>query len=54
MHKPERVQENEKYKILWNFEIQAEHLITARRPELVIINKKRKSFYLEDFAIQTN
>ena len=40
MHKPESVQENQTYKILWNFEIQTDHLIPARRQNLVIIYKK--------------
>ena len=38
----EYVQENKTHKILWDFEIQMNHLIIARRPDLVIINKKRK------------
>ena len=42
MHKPESVLENEMHKILWDFEIQTEHLIPARRPDLVIINKKKR------------
>ena len=28
------------HKILWDFEIQTDRLIPARRPDLVIINKK--------------
>ena len=40
MHKPESVSENN---ILWDFEIQTDHLISARRPDLVMINKKRKN-----------
>ena len=40
MHKPESVQENTTYKILWDFEIQIYHLTPARRPDLVIINKR--------------
>ena len=30
-------------KFLWDFEIQADHLISARRPNLMIGNKKRGS-----------
>ena len=40
MHNPESVVE--KHKILWDFEIQTVHLISARRPDLVIVNKKRE------------
>ena len=30
------------HKILWDFVIQTDHLIPARRPNLVIMNKKKK------------
>ena len=33
MHKPESVLENETHKILWNFEIQMDHLILTRTPD---------------------
>ena len=39
MHKLESVLENEMHKILWNFEIEIDLLISTRRPDLVIINK---------------
>ena len=39
MHKSESIQENETQKILWEFERQADHLISVRRPELVIVKK---------------
>ena len=42
MHHPESILENETHKILWDFEIQTDHLISARRPDLVIVNKKKK------------
>ena len=42
MHKPESVQENETYKLLWDFEIPTDNQILARRPDIVIINKKKK------------
>ena len=41
-HKLEPILENDTHKILWDFEIQTDHLIPARRPDLVIINKKRE------------
>ena len=43
MHNPESVQENETHKILRDFAIQTSHLILARRPDLVIIKKKKKN-----------
>ena len=42
MHNQESVIENETHKLLWNFEIQTDHLLLAIRPELIIINKKRR------------
>ena len=33
---------NETHKLLWGFQIQTDHLISARRPDQVIINKKKK------------
>ena len=42
MHNPESVLENETRRLLWDFEIQMDHLISARRPNRVIIIKKRK------------
>ena len=34
MHKPESVLQNETYKILWDFEIETDHRISVRRPDL--------------------
>ena len=42
MHKPETVLKNETPKIHWDFEIQTNHLIPARRPDLVLYNKKKE------------
>ena len=38
---PSIILENETHKLLWSFDIQTDHLISARRPDLIIINKKR-------------
>ena len=38
MHKPESVQENEMHEILCDSEIQRDHLIPARKADLVITN----------------
>ena len=42
MHKTESVLENDTLKLLWDFDIQTYHLISARRPDLIIINKKKR------------
>ena len=42
MHNPAPVLENDSHKHLWDFNIQTDHLIPARRPDLIIINKKKR------------
>ena len=42
MHKPPPVLENNIHKLLWNFDIKTDHLISTRRPDLIIINQKKK------------
>ena len=48
---PEFIQENEMHKLLWNFDIQTDHLITDRQPDLIIVNKKKRTCQIVDFAI---
>ena len=43
-HEPGSILENEDYKILWDFSIQTDHVIEARRPDLVVVDKKRRTF----------
>ena len=43
MLKPARVLENDTHKLLWDFDIQPDHLISARRPDLILINKKKEN-----------
>ncbi len=42
MHNPEPVLENDTHKLLWDFDIQTNQLNSARRTDLIIINKKKK------------
>ena len=39
------------HKLLWNFDIHADHLISARRPDLIIINKRKRICQIVDFAV---
>ena len=41
MHNPAPVLENYTHKLLWDFDVQTDHLIAARRPDLIIIKKKK-------------
>ena len=42
MHNSESVQENEMHKLLGDFEIQTDHIISGRWPDLVIVQKKKR------------
>ena len=51
MHNPAPVLENDSHNLLWDFNIQTDHLIPARRPDLIIINKRKRIFKIVDFAV---
>ena len=42
MHNPAPALENDTHKLLWDFDVQTDHLISARRQDLLIINTKKK------------
>ena len=42
MHHQAPVLEKDTHKLLWDFDIRTEHLTPARRPDVIIINKKRE------------
>ena len=42
MHNPAIVLENKTHKVLCDLDIQTDHLIKTRRPDLIIINQKRE------------
>ena len=50
-HNPASVLENDTHNLLWDFDIQTDHLISARRPDLIITNKKKKICKIVDFAV---
>ena len=51
MPNQESMLENEMHKILWDFELQVDHQISARKADLVIVNKKQRTCWIVDFAI---
>ena len=51
MHNPTPVLENNTHKLLLDFDIYTDHLIPARRPDLIIINKKKQTAKIVDFAL---
>ena len=51
MHNPTSILENDSQKLHWNFDIQMDHLISARRPERIIINKTKRTCKIVNFAV---
>ena len=52
MHNPASTLENYTHKLQWDFDIHTDHLISANRPDLTIINKKIKRLCkIVDFAV---
>ena len=51
MHNPAPVLENYTHKHLWDFDIHTDQRISARRPDLKIINKKKRTCKIVDFAV---
>ena len=50
-HEPGNASENKDYKILWDFSIQTDHVIEARIPDLVLVDKRERSCEMIDFAV---
>ena len=51
MHNPAHILEYVTHKLLWDFDIHTDHLFSARRADLIIINKKRRTCEIVDCAI---
>ena len=54
MHNPAVVLENDTHKLQWDFDMKTGHLISARRPDLIKIYKKKKkkrTCKIVDFAV---
>ena len=43
MHNPESLLEIKTHKFLWDFDIQTDYQISARRPDLVSVNKETEN-----------
>ena len=51
MHNPAPVLENDTHKLQWDVDIHTDHLISARRSDLIMINKKERTCKIFDFAV---
>ena len=54
MHNTTYVLENDMHTLLWDFQIQTDHLISARWSDLIIINKKEIIHRIVDFAVSVD
>ena len=50
-HAPDSVREKDEDKLLWDVNIQCDHVIEARRPDIVIVNKQERKCTIIDIAI---
>ena len=50
-HKPEGVIENDHVKLLWDFNIQTSTYIQARRPDVVAVDREKKTCNIIDIAV---
>ena len=50
-HTPEKVVENDKAKLLWDYDVRTDHRIQARKPDLIVVNKENQKVQLIDVAI---
>ena len=51
-HTPERVVENEGFKVLWDyFNVQCDRMVEARRPDIVFVDKQAREAKIIDMTI---
>ena len=50
-HHAEKVLENESVKLLWDFHIQTDHVVEHCRPDLLLVDKKKKEAIIIDVAV---
>ena len=50
-HQPKSVEENEATNILWNFSFQTDHIIPHNKPDIVVVEKRKKEAINIDVAI---
>ena len=53
-HAREGAVENEEIKVLWDINIQCDNLIEARRPDLIVIDKKEQKGIIIDIVVPAN
>ena len=51
IHNPASILENDTHRLLWDNDINTDRRISTRRPDLIIINKKKRICKIVDFAV---
>ncbi|TWW73485.1 hypothetical protein D4764_15G0008790 [Takifugu flavidus] len=51
---PPKVLENKQAKILWDFQIQTDKMVVANQPDIVVVDKHRKTVVVIDVAIPSD
>ena len=50
-HTPERVVENEGLEVLWDFNVQSDRIVEARRPDIIFVDKRANEAKMIDIVI---
>ena len=50
-HVPAGVVENEEVKVLWDINVHCDNVIEARRPDIIVIDKKERKGIIIDIAV---
>ncbi|XP_055359974.1 uncharacterized protein LOC129603341 [Betta splendens] len=51
---PPKVVENERAKILWDFQIQTDRMVIVNQPDIVVVDKEQRKAVVVDVAIPSN
>ena len=55
MHSPAALQENDSHSLLWDFDLQTDHLISEKKTDLIVINNnKKRTCKILDFAVSAD
>jgi len=54
MYAPQPVIESKDIKILWDFEVKTDHVISARRPDIIVLDYQKKCGLLINVSIPAN
>ena len=50
-HAPEGAVENEEVKLLWDINVQCDNVIEARKPDIILTDKKERKYIIIDIAV---